>query len=66
LWSLAPGFPPEWFAWLLIAASAVTVILGFYLIYSLLKKLHTHCPLCYTAHAINATLLVLLILAARG
>jgi uncharacterized membrane protein len=65
LWAAAPGLAPAWFVSLLIAASAVTVILGFYLIYSLLAKLHTHCPLCYTAHAINAALLVLLVLAAR-
>jgi uncharacterized membrane protein len=66
LWSLVPGLAPARFAWLLVAASAVTVILGFYLIYSLIYKLHTHCPLCYSAHAMNAALLVLLILAARG
>ncbi len=47
-------------AWGLFAASAVTVLLGFYLIYALLKKLGTHCPLCYTAHAVNAALLALL------
>ena len=51
--------------WLLIAASAVTVILGFYLIYALRRKLHTDCPMCYAAHAINAALLVLLIWVAR-
>lgn len=48
---------------LFILASAITVVLGFYLIYSLIYKLHTHCPLCYTAHAINLALLVLLVLA---
>ena len=48
---------------LLIVASAITVVLGFYLIYSLIYKLHTHCPLCYSAHAINLALLALLILA---
>ena len=66
LWSVAPGLAPAWFRWLLVAASIATVFLGFYLIYSLVSKLHTHCPLCYSAHAINATLLILLILAARG
>ncbi len=50
------------FVWLMWAASVVTVLLGSYLIYALLKKLHTHCPLCYLAHGINAVLLVLLIL----
>ena len=47
--------------WALIGASAGAVVLGFYLIYSLLRKLYTHCPLCYAAHAINAVLLVLLV-----
>lgn len=50
------------FIGLLITASVVTVLLGFYLIYALRAKLHTHCPLCYTGHAINAALLVLLLL----
>lgn len=45
---------------LLTVASAITLLLGFYLIYALRRKLHTHCPLCYLGHAINATLLVLL------
>ncbi len=49
---------------LLILASAVTLILGFYLIYALRRRLHVDCPLCYTAHAINATLFVLLIVLA--
>ena len=49
----------------LIASSAATVLLGFYLIYALRRKLHTHCPLCYLGHAINASLLVLLIVAIR-
>ena len=46
---------------ILIATSAATVLLGFYLIYALRRKLHTHCPLCYLGHAINATLLILLV-----
>jgi len=46
---------------LLFPASAVTVVLGFYLIYALRRKLHTHCPMCYLGHAINATLFILLI-----
>jgi uncharacterized membrane protein len=46
----------------LLAASATTVLLGSYLIYALRRKLNTHCLLCYLGHAINATLLVLLIL----
>jgi uncharacterized membrane protein len=49
---------------LLIFISAGTIVLGFYLIYSLRRKLHIDCPLCYTAHAINAALFVLLVILA--
>ncbi len=45
---------------LLIIVNAGAVLLGFYLIYSLICKLHTHCPLCYLAHGINAALLLLI------
>lgn len=48
----------------LTAVSAVTVMLGGYLVYALRAKLHTHCPLCYLAHAINTFLLALVILIA--
>jgi uncharacterized membrane protein len=48
----------------LILISAGTIVLGFYLIYSLRRKLHIDCPLCYTAHAINAALFVLLVILA--
>jgi uncharacterized membrane protein len=47
--------------WVLLAASAMTVALGFYLVYALRRKLHTHCPMCYVGHSINATLFILLI-----
>lgn len=46
---------------ILILISAGTIVLGFYLIYALRRRLHVDCPLCYTAHAINAALFVLLI-----
>lgn len=49
------------FIWALELTSFGTVLLGFYLIYALIAKLHTHCPLCYLGHAINAALMVLLI-----
>ena len=52
-------------AWLLCGISASTVVLGFYLTHALRRKLHLDCPLCYAAHAINFTLLVLLILLSR-
>jgi uncharacterized membrane protein len=51
------------FTGLLIAAGAVTVVLGFYLIFALRRILHTDCPFCYVAHAINLALLVLLVIA---
>jgi len=47
---------------LLLGASLSTVVLGFYLIYALRRVLHTDCPLCYAAHAINMALFVLLLL----
>jgi uncharacterized membrane protein len=59
---LCPLVP--WLYPLLKAASVVTVLLGFYLVYALRRRLHVDCPLCYTAHAINAALLVLLIVVA--
>ena len=46
----------------LLGASLLTVILGFYLVYALRRVLGVNCPLCYTAHAINVALFVLLIL----
>ena len=49
---------------LLMLTSAGTIILGVYLIYALRFKLHVHCPLCYTAHVINAALFVLLVILA--
>ncbi len=49
-------------AWPLITASALTVIVGFYLVYALRRKLYVNCPLCYAAHVINLALFVLLIL----
>ena len=49
---------------LLILISAGTIVLGFYLIYALRRKLHIDCPLCYTAHAINVAILMLLVVLA--
>ena len=53
-----------WGLGVMTLAAAATVLLGIYLIYALRRKLHVHCPLCYTAHAINAALLVLLVMLA--
>lgn len=54
-------FPLAALSWVPVAVSAATVVLGFYLIDALRRKLHVDCPLCYTAHAINLALLLLLI-----
>jgi len=51
---------------LLVLASIVTVGLGAYLVYALRRRLGVNCPLCYTAHAINLALMVLLIVNGRG
>jgi uncharacterized membrane protein len=51
-----------WGGWALLAISGITLALGFYLIHALRRKLHVDCPLCYTAHAINTALFVLLVL----
>lgn len=55
------GDRAPWAVWVLLAASGVTLALGVYLIYALRRKLHVDCPLCYTAHALNAALFVLLV-----
>jgi uncharacterized membrane protein len=45
------------------AVAAVSVLLGLYLIYALRRRLGVNCPLCYTAHAINTGLLLILLVA---
>jgi uncharacterized membrane protein len=47
---------------LLFLISAGTIVFGSYLIYALRRKLHVDCPLCYTAHAINAALFVMFVM----
>ena len=59
------GYQLVWPALFVLPASLATVLFGFYLIYALRRKLHINCPLCYTAHAINVVLLVLILLLAR-
>jgi uncharacterized membrane protein len=53
--------PFETLGLLLLGTTLSSVVLGFYLIHALRRVLHTHCPLCYAAHAINIALFVLLI-----
>lgn len=74
-WALAPDriaiywkdvyVPLVSLTWMLAAVGCIPVLLGFYLIYALRRKLRVNCPLCYTAHAINLALFVLLLLLAR-
>jgi hypothetical protein len=45
---------------LLLLTSLVTVLLGFYLVLALRRKLFINCPLCYTAHAVNLAIFALL------
>ena len=59
----ASSWPFAAFTDALVVVAAGTVLLGLYLIYALRRKLGVDCPMCYTAHAINAALLVLLIVA---
>ena len=67
-WSFGINWPAQFASFLispgvgiLILIAAGTTVFGSYLIYALRRKLHVDCPLCYTAHAINAALLVLLV-----
>lgn len=43
-------------ALVVLSASTSTVIVGLYLVHSLLSKLRVHCTLCYISHALNAAL----------
>jgi uncharacterized membrane protein len=45
--------PIHLFEMYFLVASIFSVGLGMYLVHALIVKLKTHCPLCYTAHAIN-------------
>ncbi|HEV8131475.1 MAG TPA: vitamin K epoxide reductase family protein [Acidobacteriota bacterium] len=45
----------------MLAASLLTVLLGVYLTYSLLFWTKVSCKLCFTSHALNAVIFVLLV-----
>ncbi len=60
--ALATGALP--FRPVLIAASALTILLGVYLVWSLRVQLQVHCAFCYLGHAANAVIFAAL-LAAR-
>lgn len=63
--SFGSGHLPLHIGWILIAASLLTLVLGFYLVWALRAKLHVHCLFCYAAHAINAVLFVLVLVIFR-
>ena len=48
---------------LFLSASFLTVLLGIYLSYSLLYLTRIRCVLCFTSHAINGIIFVILLLA---
>jgi uncharacterized membrane protein len=45
-----------------LIVSAVPVVVGFYLAYSLLYKLKVNCVLCFTSHAMNLIIFLILLL----
>ena len=49
---------------LFLIASIFSVGLGMYLVHALVVRLQIHCPLCYTAHAINLVIANLFIIRA--
>ena len=53
-----------WLGWALLAGSVATIVLGAYLVWSLVKVLRTHCALCYAGHAVNVAVFVVLALSA--
>ncbi len=45
---------------LIRTASGITVLLGIYLTYSLLRRVRVNCVFCFASHAINLILFILL------
>ncbi|HYQ87875.1 MAG TPA: vitamin K epoxide reductase family protein [Bacteroidota bacterium] len=62
--AIGGGLPSAVFYSGLLALSICTVLIGMYLIYSLLAVLKVRCVLCFTGHILN--LLILLFLLASG
>ena len=56
--------PMDRYEALFLIASIFSVGLGMYLVHALVVRLQTHCPLCYTAHAINLVIANLFIIRA--
>lgn len=62
----AVWLPVAVLSWLLLAAALAAALTSLYLAYSLLFITRMPCPFCWTSHAINWLLLVLLARAALG
>jgi uncharacterized membrane protein len=64
IWSLSMLFmtPPAWLATVMTLGAAAALAISFYLAGILIFTIRQSCPLCYTAHAINAAILALLLL----
>ena len=60
VWGNLALTPPVYY--LLISASFLTVLLGLYLTYSLLFLTRVPCKLCFTSHAINLVIFILLVI----
>jgi uncharacterized membrane protein len=60
IWNRGVTLPLATFTWILAALSVVPVALGCYLLYALRRILRVGCPLCYTTHAINLAIFLLL------
>ena len=59
--ALAPSGSSTLFHEVLIALSALTVVMGIYLVYSLISILRVSCVLCLTSHLLNALIFGLLV-----
>ena len=53
---------PKPYIWLFLSASFFTVALGIFLSYSLLYLTRIRCVLCFTSHAINGIIFLILLL----
>jgi len=53
------------YIWLFLSAGLLTVLLGIYLTYSLLYLTRIRCVLCFTSHAINGIIFLILLMANR-
>jgi uncharacterized membrane protein len=58
---LAAGVLSGWPGWLLVVMTVPAVVMSAFLAYSLITN-HHQCRICWTGHAANAALLVLLVL----